>query len=163
MAGYGDDSGFAAWLSENGYTLPEDAPAAAVLRQRGSVYVDGQYGGRFVGLPAAGYAQERQWPRVGAVAGGQPIPNDVVPPAVINASYEAALQEARDPASLSVIGSSAVRVKREKVEGAVEVEYQSASADQDFVASIAPVMTIIEGMLVPYLRMTEPGLGLWAV
>ena len=34
MAGYGDDSAFAAWLAGQGFTLPSGAPTAAVLRQR---------------------------------------------------------------------------------------------------------------------------------
>ena len=66
MAGYGDDDGFQAFLTANGYTLPDGAPAAAVLRQRGSVYVDGTYSLRFSGSPTGGAAQEREWPRTGA-------------------------------------------------------------------------------------------------
>ncbi|WP_011580559.1 MULTISPECIES: DnaT-like ssDNA-binding protein [Chelativorans] len=151
MAGYGDDSGFNAWLAENGYTLPDGAPSPAVLRQRGSVYVDGIYGMNFVGEKTGGWEQERAWPRTGAYAGGSAIPDDVVPLPVIHASYEAALQEAREPESLSVIGSAAERVKREKVDGAVEVEYQQASS-ADFAGTLIPVMTVIEGLLAPFLR-----------
>lgn len=162
MAGYGDDSGFTSWLQENGYMLPNGAPAPAVLRQRGSAYVDALYGTRFVGQAAAGHAQERAWPRAGACVDGSPIPDDVVPHAVINASYEAALQIATDPASLSAVGSAAQRVKREKVEGAVEVEYQSASGSET-AADLTPVMTIVEGMLAPYLRSDQSGIGIWVV
>jgi hypothetical protein len=151
MAGYGDDSAFEAWLEENGYSLPAGAPLPAVLRQRGSVYVDGLYGIRFVGEKTGGWEQERAWPRIDAYAGGTAIPDEVVPLPVIHASYEAALQEAREPESLSLIGSAAERVKREKVEGAVEVEYQQASSDE-FASAITPVMTVIEGLLAPFLR-----------
>jgi hypothetical protein len=54
MAGYGNDEGFATWLAENGHTLPDGAPLPAVLRQRGSVYIDGHYGMRFAGEKAGG-------------------------------------------------------------------------------------------------------------
>lgn len=151
MAGYGTDEAFTVWLAENGYALPDDAPSPAILRQRGSVYVDGLYGIRFTGEKAGGWEQERAWPRTGAYAGGSSIPEDVVPKPVIYASYEAALQEAREPESLSPIGSTAERVKREKVDGAVEVEYQQ-SGSEDLAAAMTPVMTVIEGLLAPFLR-----------
>lgn len=164
MAGYGDDPGFEAWLEANGYELPVGAPDEAVLRQRGSSYIDAQYGSRFVGAPTGGYAQERAWPRTGACVRGSEIPDDVIPVAVINASYEAALQVANDPASLSVVGSAAQRVRREKVEGAVEVEYQSSSSSCDTAADLTPVMTIVDGMLAPFLRDNAPsGFGVWVV
>jgi len=164
MAGYGDDSGFDAWLAANGLTLPVGAPAAAVLRQRGSAYIDGTYEARFVGYRAGGFAQERSWPRANAVlASGETVPDSVIPVAIVNASYEAALQEAREPESLSLIGSAAERVKREKVEGAVEVEYQAAAAGE-FAATILPVMTAVEGLLAPFLKI-EAGAtaGLWSI
>lgn len=164
MAGYGTDDAFATWLTSNGYSLPEGAPAPAVLRQRGSTYVDGTYGARFVGQPTGGYEQERQWPRSGAVVAGSSVPDGVIPLPVIHASYEAALQEAREPESLSLIGSAAERVKREKVDGAVEVEYQQASAEE-FAAAMTPIMTTIEGLLSPFLRGADPavGVGIWSI
>ena len=152
MAGYGDDAGFTTWLAENGYSLPEGAPTAAVLRQRGSVYLDGLYGLRFVGEKTGGWEQERAWPRTGAYAGGSAVPDDIVPQPIIHAAYEAALQEAREPESLSLIGSAAERVKRERVEGAVEVEYQAASSSEGLAAQMVPVMTAIEGLIAPFLR-----------
>lgn len=164
MAGYGTDDAFAVWLISNGYSLPEGAPAPAVLRQRGSTYVDGTYGSRFVGQPTGGYEQERQWPRSGAVVAGSSIPDGVIPLPVVHASYEAALQEAREPESLSLIGSAAERVKREKVDGAVEVEYQQ-SGSEDLAAAMMPVMTVIEGLLAPFLVPPAPavGVGIWSI
>lgn len=164
MAGYGTDSAFEDWLTSNGYVLPEGAPVPAVLRQRGSTYIDGTYGARFVGQPTGGYEQERQWPRSGAVVAGSMIPDGVIPLPVIHASYEAALQEAREPESLSLIGSAAERVKREKVDGAVEVEYQQASA-QDLAAAMTPIMTAIEGLLAPFLVPPAPAVsvGIWSI
>ena len=101
MSGYGTDEGLTAWLAANGYTLPADAPTAAVLRERGSVYIDGAYGSRFSGTPAGGFAQERAWPRTDAYAYGSAIGPDVVPAAVVQASYHAAYAEAVSPGSLS--------------------------------------------------------------
>lgn len=169
MAGYGDDTAFEAWLDENGHALPVGAPEPAVLRQRGSAYVDATYGARFKGQPAGGYAQERAWPRAGALVGGSVVPSDVIPVAVIHASFEAALQAAIDPNSLSSVGAASGIVKRERVEGAVEVEYQDAAKAQNgpydpFAPSPqTPLITTVDGMLAPYLVLPVYGLGIWSV
>ncbi|WP_416066099.1 DnaT-like ssDNA-binding protein [Rhizobium sp. ZK1] len=149
MAGYGDDAGFTAWLADNGYSLPVGAPSQAVLRNRSSNYIDAAYGARFLGS-VVDPAQERQWPREGAIVNGKLLPSNVVPAAVINASYEAAYQEAASPGSLSVVGSASSAVKREKV-GQLEVEYQSAESDGT-ASGITPLISIVDGMLAPYLR-----------
>ena len=159
MAGYGDDTAFAAWLTANGLSLPVGAPAAAVLRQRGAAYVDGLYETRFVGTRAGGFAQERSWPRTNAtLSSGETVPDNVVPVAVINASFEAAFQEAAEPGSLSAFGSIAGRVKREKVEGAVEVEYQAIASEDNLAAAMAPVLTAVEGLLAPFLKHPMPAI-----
>ncbi len=153
MAGYGDDSGFTAFLTANGYTLPVGAPTPAVLRQRGSAYIDGLHGLRFSGVPTGGFAQERAWPRTGAEAYGVAIDPAVVPVAVIQASYTAAYQEAVKPGSLSVVVSGGKQVKRVKA-GSVEVEY--ASADGGVVANSTPLLSAVEGLLAPFLTVSEP-------
>ena len=161
MAGYGDDTGFAAWLAENGYALPVDAPSPAVLRNRGSQYIDAVYGSRFSGR-VADFDQERAWPRTGAVANGAAIPADTVPKAVIFASYFAAMEEANNPGSLQVTGSSASMVKREKV-GPLEVEYQGAASDGT-ASGITPLISIVDGMLAPFLCDDSLScLGIWSV
>lgn len=171
MAGYGDDAGFTAWLAGEGYTLPAGSPTAAVLRQRGSRYIDATYGARFSGRPAGGIAQERAWPRIGAVAGPAiaygsqvtPIPEDVVPIAVIEASYHAAWQEATSPGSLlgSVVSGSGL-VKREKVDGAVEVEYAVSEAT-DLASASRVIIPTVEGLLSPLLIPDVPLLGILAI
>jgi len=169
MAGYGGDSAIAAWMEANGYSLPEGAPSLAVLRQRGSVYIDATYGPRFKGQATGGYAQERAWPRTGAVVGGSTIPDDVVPVAVEHASYRAAYQEAIAPGSLTSIGSAAGVVKRERVEGAVEMEYFEAKQqdgqpyDPLAPSTATPTIAEIDGMLAPYLVLPMAGLGVWSV
>lgn len=152
MAGYGDDIAFAEWLQANGYSPPDGAPTAAVLRQRGAVYVDGTYGLRFPGAPAGGAAQEREWPRTGATDRyGNAIDPAIVPARVIEASYFAAYQEASEPGSLSVAGTIGSRVKREKVEGAVEVEYQASGSNINLATELTPILTTVEGILSPLL------------
>lgn len=161
MAGYGTDGAFSTWLTDNGYTLPVGAPAPAVLRNRGSQYIDAVYGDRFIGLIAA-FDQERQWPRTGASLRGVSIPSDVVPLAVINASFYAAYQEATNPGSLSATGSSSTTVTREKI-GQIEVQYANSTSESTGEA-LTPLISIVDGMLAPYLR--DPDalcLGIWAL
>lgn len=156
MAGYGDDVGFAAWLTANGLSLPGGAPAPAVLRQQGSVYVDSTYGLRFPGQPTGGTMQEREWPRRGADDRyGVPIPDNVVPARVIDAAYTAAYQLAVAPSSLSVVIDPGKRVKRQKVD-TIEREFFDPGAVG---SSIAPVMSQIDGLLAPLLTSSryEPG------
>jgi hypothetical protein len=163
MAGYGTDPQFEQWLSENGYSLPEGAPAPAVLRQRGSQYIDSLYGARFVGEPVDPFTQERAWPRRGAIVGGVAIPETAIPNAVIYASFYAAYQEATNPGSLSAVGSSTTTVKREKV-GELEVEYQSSSSSGSLVDGLTPIMTVVDGMLAPYLRIVPAqSIGIWSI
>lgn len=152
MSGYSDDTAFTAWLAANGHTLPGGSPTAAVLRQRGAVYIDGTYGLRFSGTPTGGAAQERAWPRTGATdRWGNALDANTVPTRVVEASFEAAWAEASSPGSLSASGSTAARVKREKVEGAVEVEYQSSSGATGLLADLTPMITTVEGILAPLL------------
>ncbi len=117
MAAYGDDAGFEAWLTEQGYVLPDDAPAPAVLRARGSAYVDG-YEPYWTGQRTDGVLQELGWPRTGALLNcAVAIPDDVIPPAVINAAYRAAWLEAETPGVLAgPIVTPGARVKRQKVD-----------------------------------------------
>ncbi|SNT19649.1 DnaT-like ssDNA-binding protein [Sphingopyxis indica] len=117
MAAYGDDAGFEAWLVEQGYVLPDDAPSLAVLRARGSVYVD-SYEKFWTGQRTGGVMQELGWPRTGATVNcTAPIPDDVTPPAVITAAYRAAWLDAETPGILNgSAGTSGSRVKRQRVD-----------------------------------------------
>lgn len=147
MAGYGDDGAFSAWLTDNGYALPGGAPVAAVLRQRGSTYIDGLYGPRFVGSPTGGFAQDRAWPRTGACAYGSTIGDAVIPDAVVQASYFAAYAEAVTPGSLSATytpGTAKVLTKVDKIEWKVVGD---ASKD----GAMIPVISAVEGLLAAFL------------
>ena len=148
MAGYGDDAGLDGWLAVNGYVLPVGAPTKPVLRQRASDYLDGQYGARFVGAPTGGFAQERAWPRKDASACGEAIPDDVIPVAVISASYAAALYEAQNPGSLQATTPGQPLIKREKTD-VLETEYFAGSGDA--LADATPLLSAVEGLLAPFL------------
>lgn len=155
MAAYGSDTGFADWLASQGFTLPVGADAA-VLRNIGSAYVDAAYEGRLTcSRRAGGFTQELAWPRKGHSINGQAVPEDLIPPAWINAAYRAAYLEATSP-GFATGSSNPNRIrKRERVEGAVEVEYFGANdVAQSGAASGVTADAIISGMLAPWLCTT---------
>jgi hypothetical protein len=147
MAAYGSDELFEAWLTENGYALPDGAPTAAVLRVRGSGYIDGTYGPRFTGTPTGGFAQALQWPRTGAEAYGVAIGDTVIPDAVVRASYHAAYAEAVTPGSLSVSYTPGTAKVLTEVKGIKWTVVGDASAEGSMVVRLSAV----EGLLAPFL------------
>jgi hypothetical protein len=153
MAGYGTDDGFEAWLTARGYSLPDDAPEPAVLRQLGSDYIDGLYWDRFPGSPTGGVAQERAWPREDVELYGTELSSSTVPDRVVNASYAAAWYEAQNPGALSVAVTPAAQAKREKV-GPIEVEYRDTGATG--VASATPLLSMVEAILAPFIAQPAP-------
>lgn len=129
MAAYGTDAGFQAWLLGNGFALPPTAPSPAVLRLKGSVYVDGLYGSQLsCSRPAGGFEQERAWPRIGAKAGKEEIPEDVIPEAWVRAAYRAAWLEAETPGWTSGTFNPARRVKSQRVGEISREFFDSAKA-----------------------------------
>jgi hypothetical protein len=152
---FGADAGFTAYLVANGLTLPAGAPAPAVLRQRGSAYINGLYGPDFSGVPTDGFAQEDSWPRVGAEAYGQAIPSDMIPVAVINASYAAGYQEAVSPGSLSIAASGSKSVKRKKID-VIETEFFEGSGDALKDSTIR--LQVVEGLLAPFFAVSLPAI-----
>lgn len=114
---YGDDTGFQAWLDTFGYTLPVGAPSLAVLRARGSAYVDALYGAIWSGVPTDPLAQDNAWPRIGATINCTTvIADNIIPLPVVLASYRAAYLEAVTPGILSGGATGGPRVKRQKVD-----------------------------------------------
>lgn len=151
MAGYGDASGFTAYLTAHGLTLPVGAPSEAVLRQRGSGFVDGVYGSKFPGVPTDGIFQDRAWPRIGAEAYGTAIADDVIPTGVIEASYAAAFYEAQNPGGLAVVATPGQGIKSEQV-GSLKVEYFGGEGGA--LESATPMLLTVEGLLAPFLVST---------
>jgi hypothetical protein len=148
-----------------GYVVPDGTSADQITaaRQRGSLVID-RYEVRFSGLRTGGFAQERAWPRTDAASYyGEAIPADTIPVAIVNASYEAAFLELTNPGSLSPVVTGTSTVKRGKI-GQLEVEYASSfsmSLD-DIVALSTPVVTLIEGLLWPFLMPCLPGYWLFS-
>lgn len=157
MAGYGDDAGFAAWLADNGLTVPVGA-VPAVLRNRGSDYLDAAYGSRLTcSQPTGGIAQERAWPRT-----GHPFaPSDAIPSAWVRASYRAAWIIANDPAALSATINPNARVTKEKVD-VIEVAYADNGA-----VSLGKATGVldaeIDGLVSPWLCSDNWSLGIRAI
>ncbi|QND47666.1 hypothetical protein HB780_18490 [Rhizobium lusitanum] len=148
---YFADRGNVTWAAAG----ENDRTAALV---RGSQVVDGLYEPRFPGLRAGGYEQPLSWPRRAAVtANGEAVPDDVVPLPVIYAAYEVAVVELADPGSLTPVVTAAQTVKREKV-GPLETEYAVASSLDDSITAARPVLTMLDGLLYPFLRPVLPGI-----
>lgn len=135
----GSDTGFQDWMALRGHILPAGAPTPAVLRQRATDYIDAVYNPRLIGDQTV----------------------DPLLTALETATYVAAWHEANNLGSLSVSASQAGAVKREKV-GPLETEYFEGSGDA--VADGTVRLTLIEGLLAPYLRsLTSTGPFLWAI
>lgn len=155
MAGYGTDQGLTDWLSAQGLALPANSATNEILRQVGSSYVDAAYGHMLLcSRRAGGFDQEREWPRVGHKINGQPVPDDLIPLAWINASYRAAYLNAVTP-GWSIGSTSPNRItKREKVD---TIEREFFASDEAAGSMSAPGMAsdaIINGMLIGWLCST---------
>lgn len=166
MAGYGDDAAFATYLAGQGLTLPTGAPTAAVLRQRGSDYLDATYGPLLVcSAPTGGIDQERAWPRTGHRVNCQTIDVDAIPAAWVRASYRAAWLEAMSPGWASGTIDPNKRVKRQKVD-TIEREFfdSAAAAEGGITGVVGNVDAGIAGMVSPYLCPdVSHGIGIWSV
>jgi hypothetical protein len=161
MAGYGTDELFDTFLTDNGLTVPESAPDAAVLRQRGSDYIDGLYGPRLSGSPTGGLDQERAWPRTGALAYGAAIPDDTIPLKWVQASYWAAWHEGNNLGSLTVAATQAGAVKRRKVD-VLETEFFEGSGNASADATVR--ISAVEGLVAPFLcDLTVTGPAIYSI
>ena len=149
MAGYGDDTGFAAYLAAAGIALPVGAPLPAVLRQRGSDYLDATYGARLMcSAPTGGFDQERAWPRTGHLIYGAAIDDTAIPAAWVQASYRAAYREASTPGWATSSRDPSRMTKREKADVA-EREFFDAKTTAG--AAGANIDAMIEGLIGPFL------------
>jgi hypothetical protein len=149
---YGTDEGFATWLASQGLTLPVGAPLPAVLRAIGSSYVDSAYGWKLAcSQKTGGFSQELEWPRVNHTVNGELVPDDLIPPAWINASYRAGYLTAVTPGWATTGTDGSRQTKREKVD-VVEREFFAASeAAGSDVAPGMPSDSIINGMVAMWL------------
>ena len=158
MAGYGDDTGFAAWLADAGLSLPVGAPLPAVLRQRGSDYLDATYGARLqCSAPTGGFDQERAWPRTGHLIYGAAVDPAAIPAAWVQASYRAAYRDAVAPGWATSSRDPSRMTKREKAD-VVEREFFEPGDTKG--ASGANIDAMIEGLIGPFLCGDYGGLPL---
>ena len=161
MAGYGDDTGFAAYLAAAGLTLPPTAPMPAVLRQRGSDYLDATYAARLqCSAPTGGFDQERAWPRTGHLIYGGAFDPAAIPAAWVKASYRAAYREAVTPGWATSSRDPSRMTKREKAD---VVEREFFEPGETAGASGANIDAMIEGLIGPFLCGEYGGLPLHMV
>lgn len=156
---YGTEAGFTTYTTAYGYTVPAGDVEQALLR--GSLAIDALYGMRFPGTKSS-YAQEREWPRTGAQwPDGTAISG--TPEQVEWATYEAALQELTKPGSLLPIVTPGKVRKRERVEGAISVEYFPDYLSSDLVESLRPVLTKVDAHLQHLVGTRSPLPGILVV
>lgn len=166
---YGSIAGADAYALSIGNTawglLSTEAKNAALVR--GSLYVD-SYNRRyldgdfkcwwqFIGGKTGGWAQEREWPRHGITG----LPDNVIPPAIEYATYEAAIREAENPGALSPDIDRTQLVKRERVD-VLEVTY--AVSDDAGTGNLLPTIPVIDSLLAAFLvRRCKNQLAIYAV
>ena len=153
MAAYGTDQDFQAWLAAQGLTLPSGSPAPEILRQIGSSYVDSAYEWRLsCSSRTGGFSQELAWPRTGHTVNCEPVPDDYIPTAWVNASYRAAYLQATQNGWATNYSQPDRLVKRQKLEG-LEREFFAPSESQ--ISSDAavgmPSDALINGMISMWL------------
>lgn len=126
-------------------TLATEAAIAAAeaAARRATAWLDGEYGPRFIGEPAS-VSQALEWPRNDAWFRGEELLNDTIPRQIVEAMCEAAIRELAEPGIMSPDMDRGGRVKRERVEGVVDIEYMDG-------APVATTFTVIEGKLAALL------------
>lgn len=161
-AAYGTDTGFLAWLEDNGLALPANAPVPSVLRTRGTAYVDG-YESYWTGSRTGGVMQDLAWPRTGASLNCTiAVPSDVIPPAVVNSAYRAAWLEAETPGILAGPASTpGSRVKRQKVD-VIEREFFDDGKTQ-IGSGPAFIDSLIDGVLRQFICDQTNGAFVWSL
>lgn len=166
MSFYGDIAGADSYHLARGnaaWAGIDSLKEAALMR--GSDYVDqryrwlttcGRWQSMFTGERTAGRAQDREWPRTGAVDySGNAIADNEVPVEVKNAVYEAALRELVSPGSLSpdfIPSGQKVRVKVD----VIEVGYAAPVAGDNTTPN-RPIIPAIDEILAPLTF--RPGYG----
>jgi hypothetical protein len=162
VVAYGTDAGFATWLAVQGYQLPAGSPSPAILRARGTAYVDG-YEVFWTGSRTGGVMQELGWPRTDATLNCTiAIADDVIPPPVINAAYRAAWLEAVTPGILAgPVSTPGSRVKRQKVDVIEREFFDDGKATVG--GGPAFIDSMIDGALRQFVCDTSGGAFMWSL
>lgn len=159
---YGTDDGLSAWLAAAGVSLPEGS-SLPVARARGTMYIDSVYGARFKGTPTAGVEQVDAFPRQGLIVYDQLLASNLIPTAIVSASYRAA--HLIDAGMLTLDVSDPTKVlKKEEAVGTASREF-FAPAFVNGKRETRAVDTVIETMLAPFLESDAEwtGQGIWAI
>lgn len=149
---YGTDQGFIDWLASQGLELPTDAPSHAVLRQIGSNYVDAAYEHMLqCSRRTGGFNQDLAWPRTCHTVNGQRVPDDLIPPPWVIASYRAAYLQAINEGWATNSIDATRQTKVEKVDVISREFFGSAESAGSNVAPGMPSDAMINGMITPWL------------
>lgn len=152
---YGTEAGFNLWLDRLGLTPSTEASTLSLLN-RATLYIDSTYGARFKGERADGIDQALAWPRSGVELNGVSYPDDQIPMLVEQATYRAAYLASSRTGGLSILSDPTKRVKRQKVDGAVEREFFDDGGEVSVGSGGRHLIdTEIEGLLAPLLRVEE--------
>lgn len=155
MSAYGTDQGLTDWLAGQGLSLPQGAPANAVLREVGSAYVDAAYEHRLqCSKRAGGLDQERAWPRTGHKINGETLADDYIPLAWVTASYRAAYLQATQPGWATGSTDPNRITRREQVDTISREFFAPADMPGSAAAPGMPADAIINGMVLPLLCST---------
>jgi hypothetical protein len=148
MQHYGDETGYRAYHTARGRDVENDE-GTAILSSLivASDWIDGTYRSMWPGTKVGGREQIRDWPRYGVVdINGQPVPSDVPPVEVDNATYEAAYREIANPGSLSMDYTPS-KYKRVSIDGALSVDFAGFNSAADMQTQY----TVIDQILYPIL------------
>jgi len=126
---YGDVAGLLAFASSRGYDVPEES--AEMLLFQALDYLNLQ---PWAGRPTK-RGQPLPWPRAGVVVGGEAIPDDEIPQALIQAQYRLAVSAQEIDLMPGYGGAQALQ---ESVSGAVSITYSE--------------QTLGSGVYFPWLR-----------
>lgn len=149
MTAYGTDAGFTAYATARshasvGAASPGDRAAA---RLRASEFLDGRWGGSFIGYRAGGRDQIRAWPRSFATdAEGWTIQADEVPDEIERATYEAAIRELANPGSLTPDITNAERVTA-RSESVGSINESLTYSGGGGVEAQRPILTVLDQIL----------------
>lgn len=147
---YGSDAAFEAFIMELGLSLPASPPTSAMMRQLGSLYVDGTYGKDFTGTVVSP-TQENEWPRIGAFRGSTPLSSSDIPTPVEQAAYFAGWYAGTNPDAFFTAGTMTEVVKRETV-GPLTTEYAVSNLSAEELASALVVkIPFVDGLLSAFL------------
>lgn len=117
--------------------------AKEVAIRRASAFLSNAYA--WQGWPVQPRVQALAWPRVSVIdRDGYSVASDAVPREIADACCLIALQELVEPGSMDPTVIQADKVKRERVEGAIEVEYANARTDAE---ASRPVLLAVRDLI----------------